>query len=64
MIRAILYDLEVVLSQTEKLKDMFYARAVQQIRGLPSPDFDGTKVYREVVGAPREVAGTRARRFL
>ncbi len=55
MIRAIIFDLDGVLVQTEKLKARAYALAVQQIRNLPEPDTKASEAYREVVGAPREV---------
>ena len=55
MIRAIIFDLDGVLVQTEKLKARAYALAVQQIRNLPEPDTSASEAYREVVGAPREV---------
>ena len=40
MIKAILFDLDSALVQTEKVKALSYAKAVQQIRGLLSPDLD------------------------
>jgi beta-phosphoglucomutase-like phosphatase (HAD superfamily) len=49
------FDLDGVLVQTEKLKALAYAKAVQKIRGLPEPDLRAGEAYREVVGAPREV---------
>ncbi|MFC1942685.1 HAD family hydrolase [Chloroflexota bacterium] len=55
MIRALIFDLDGVLVQTEKLKAQAYALAVQQIRNLPEPDTRASEAYREVVGAPREV---------
>ena len=55
MIRAIIFDLDGVLVQTEKLKARAYAMAVQQIRNLPEPDARAGEAYREVVGAQREV---------
>ena len=55
MIRAIIFDLDGVLVQTEKLKARAYALAVQQIRNLPEPDARAGEAYREVVGAQREV---------
>jgi HAD superfamily hydrolase (TIGR01509 family) len=41
--------------QTEKLKALAYAKAIQRIRGLPSPDFNASEAYREVIGASRQV---------
>jgi beta-phosphoglucomutase len=58
MIKAILFDLDGVLVQTEKLKSLAYAKAVQKIRNLPKPDFRASDAYREVVGAPRETTST------
>jgi beta-phosphoglucomutase-like phosphatase (HAD superfamily) len=58
MIMAILFDLDGVLVQTEKLKALAYAKAIQRIRRLPCPDFNASKAYREVVGATREVTST------
>lgn len=58
MIKAILFDLDGVLVQTEKLKALVYAKAIQRIRRLPSPDYNASEAYREVVGAPREVTST------
>ena len=55
MIRAMIFDLDGVLVQTEKLKARAYALAVQQIRNLPEPDTQASEAYREVVGAQREV---------
>ncbi len=38
MIRAIMFDLDGVLVQSEKLKAQAYAMAVQRILGLSEPD--------------------------
>ena len=38
MIRAIAFDLDGTLVQTEKLKALSYAMAVQSLRGLAEPD--------------------------
>ena len=54
MIRAMIFDLDGVLVQTEKLKAQAYGLAVQQIRNLPEPDARAGEAYREVIGAPRE----------
>ncbi len=56
MIRAIVFDLDGVLVQTEKLKALSYAKAVQQVLGLPDPDTRAVDAYREIVGSPRDVA--------
>ena len=55
MIRAIMFDMDGVLVQNEKLKALSVAMAVQQMRGLPEPDPEGIEAYRDMVGAPREV---------
>ena len=54
MIKAIIFDLDGVLVQTEKLKSLAYAKAVQRIRELPEPDFRASEAYRAVIGASRE----------
>jgi HAD superfamily hydrolase (TIGR01549 family) len=64
MIKALLFDLDGVLVQTEKLKALAYAKAIQRIRGLPSPDVNASKAYREVVGAPRAVTSTHVMKKL
>ena len=56
MIRAIIFDLDGTLVQSEKLKALSYAMAVQRFRGLPEPDSRAIEAYREIVGASREVA--------
>jgi beta-phosphoglucomutase-like phosphatase (HAD superfamily) len=58
VIKAIIFDLDGVLVQTEKLKSLAYAKAVQRIRNLSEPDFRASNAYREVVGAPRETTST------
>ena len=56
MIRAIMFDLDGTLVQSEKLKALSYAMAVQRLRGLPEPDPRAIEAYREIVGASRDVA--------
>jgi HAD superfamily hydrolase (TIGR01509 family) len=56
MIRAIIFDMDGTLVQSEKMKARSYAIAVQNIRGLPEPDARAVEAYREIVGATREVA--------
>ena len=56
MINAIMFDLDGTLVQSEKLKALSYAIAVQQLRGLSEPDPRAIEAYREIVGAAREVA--------
>ena len=56
MIRAIAFDLDGTLVQTEKLKALSYAIAVQKLRGLSEPDTRAIEAYREIVGAARDIA--------
>ena len=56
MIRAMMFDLDGVLVQSEKLKARAYAITVQRLRGLSEPDPRAIEAYRTVVGAAREVA--------
>ena len=56
MIRAILFDLDGTLVQSERLKAQSYAMAVQNLLGLPGPDTRAIEAYRQVVGSSREVA--------
>ena len=56
MIRAIMFDLDGTLIQSEKLKAQAYAIAAQQLLGLSEPDGRAIEAYREIVGASREVA--------
>ena len=56
MIKAIVFDLDGTLVQSEKLKAQSYAIAVQRLRGLPEPDPKAIEAYRDIVGASRDVA--------
>ncbi len=56
MIRAIMFDLDGTLVQSEKLKAQSYAIATQRILGLPEPDPRAIEAYREIVGSARDVA--------
>ena len=56
MIRAMMFDLDGTLVQTEKLKALSYAMAVQRLRGLSEPDPRAIEAYREVVGSSRDTA--------
>ena len=56
MIRAIMFDLDGTLVQSEKLKARSYAIAVQRLLRLSEPDQRAIEAYREIVGASREVA--------
>ena len=58
MIRAIMFDLDGTLVQTEKLKALSYAMAVQRVRELPEPDPRAIEAYREIVRASRDVASS------
>jgi len=49
------FDMDGVLVQNEKLKAQSVAIAVQRIRKLPEPDPNGFEAYRDMVGASREV---------
>ncbi len=56
VIRAIMFDLDGPLVQSEKLRAQAYAIAVQRLRGLPEPDPTAIEAYRETVGAFQDVA--------
>ncbi len=56
MISAIMFDLDGTLIQSEKLKSLSYAIAVQRLRGLSEPDQRAVEAYREIVGAARDAA--------
>ena len=55
MITAIMFDMDGVLVDNEKLKGLSVGMAVQCLRGLAEPDPQGIEAYREMVGASREV---------
>ena len=56
MIKAMMFDLDGTLVQSEKLKALSYAMAVQRLRGLSAPEPQAIEAYRDIVGASREVA--------
>lgn len=56
MLRAVIFDLDGTLVQTEKLKALSYAIAVQKLLDLPEPDTRAIEAYRKVVGSSREIA--------
>ena len=56
MIRAIIFDLDGVLVQTEKIKALSYGIAAQRLLNLPQPDKRAIEAYREIVGAARKIA--------
>ena len=55
MISAIIFDLDGTLVQSEKLKALSYAMAVQRLLGLSEPDPRAIEAYREIVGSARDV---------
>ena len=55
MISAIIFDLDGTLVQSEKLKALSYAIAVQRLHGSSEPDPRAIEAYKEIVGAAREV---------
>ncbi|MBI2328525.1 MAG: HAD family phosphatase [Chloroflexi bacterium] len=56
MIRACLFDLDGTLVQTEKLKALAYAIAVQLVRGYFEPEQRAIEAYRENIGVPQDIA--------
>ena len=58
MIKAIMFDLDGTLVQSEKLKALSYAIAAQRLRQLSDPDPRAIEAYREIVGASRDVASS------
>lgn len=54
--QGVVFDLDGTLVQTEKLKALSYAIAVQRLRDLPEPDERAVEAYRAIVGASRETA--------
>jgi HAD superfamily hydrolase (TIGR01509 family) len=56
MIKAFLFDLDGTLVQTEKLKSLSYAIAVQLVRGSFEPDDRTIEAYKEIIGAPQDSA--------
>ena len=56
MIKAVIFDLDGTLVQTEKMKAQAYAKAVQKLLKLAQPDPRAVEAYRETVGAARDVA--------
>lgn len=56
MIRAVIFDLDGTLVQTEKMKALSYSIAVQKLLDLPEPEPRAIEAYRTVIGSAREVA--------
>jgi len=56
MIRAFLFDLDGTLVQTEKMKALAYAMAVQRLKKLDQPDERAIEAYKEIIGAQQNVA--------
>lgn len=56
MIKAFIFDMDGTLVQTEKMKALSYAIAVQRLLGLSEPDKRAIEAYRQIVGAGRDVA--------
>ena len=54
--KAILFDLDGTLVQSERLKARSYAIAAQRLGGLDEPDERAVEAYREIVGSERNVA--------
>jgi beta-phosphoglucomutase len=55
-LRAVIFDVDGTLVQTECLKARSYAIAAQQLLELDEPDERAIEAYREIVGAARKVA--------
>ncbi len=49
MITAIMFDMDGVLVDNEKLKGLSVGMAVQRLQGLAEPDPQGVEAYREMV---------------
>jgi HAD superfamily hydrolase (TIGR01509 family) len=56
MVRAVIFDLDGTLVQTEKLKALSYAIAAQKLLSLDEPDSRAIEAYRRIVGSSREAA--------
>ena len=55
-IKAVVFDLDGTLVQSERIKAHSYAVAVQRLRGLAEPEPRVVEAYREIVGAARDAA--------
>lgn len=56
MVRAVIFDLDGTLVQSEKLKALSYAIAAQKLLSMEEPDPRAIEAYRKIVGSSREVA--------
>ncbi len=64
MIRAIIFDLDGTLAQTEKLKALSYARAAVELSPTPLTEAEVIEAFKEFVGLSRqEVAEGLIKRF-
>ena len=64
MIRAVIFDLDGTLVQTERLKALSYARAAVELCPYDVSEEEVIDAYRDVVGRPRrEVASALVERF-
>ncbi len=54
MIRAVIFDLDGTLAETELLKAQAYALVAQSLLGLPQPDARAVDIYKRLVGSSDE----------
>jgi HAD superfamily hydrolase (TIGR01549 family) len=59
LIRALIFDLDGTLVQTEKLKALSYARAAMELSPQDIREADVIEAFKEVVGLPRREAAIR-----
>ena len=55
-LKALIFDLDGTLIQSEKLKARAYSLAAQQLQSLNAPDERAIEAYREIVGSARDIA--------
>ncbi|HVO32151.1 MAG TPA: HAD family phosphatase [bacterium] len=55
MIRAVVFDMDDTLVQTEQLKALSYARAASQLRPGEVTELEVVDAFKDLVGRPREV---------